>query len=140
MDFDRRTYIIARLAFYELGRPEALVKVYADGYKKSAERYKVDLTRVLSSPEQNFALRYRIEIRTVISDVVRGKTTLPMAPLTIPVEECHRFAAWLTRVKPQSSGSKPGTLKNDYCFPRRELVREAAPDFSPRYRLDVLYE
>lgn len=71
MDFDRRTYVTAILAFYELGASEPLVKVYADGYKKSIERYKVDLNKFLTSADQQLGFRYRMIIDSAIRELIQ---------------------------------------------------------------------
>lgn len=70
VDLQKQAYTEAVLAVYELNRIEPLKEVFIWAYERSAEYYKV-IRQTLGEPDA-FRLRYREELKNVVSSVVLG--------------------------------------------------------------------
>lgn len=97
IDVPRDDYTAAILGVYELGRTELLRDVFYWAYERSAQRYTA-IRDSLGSPDP-FRLRWRTQIKEVISDIVRSRTPASKALELIrkwagehmPVEHRARF-------------------------------------------------
>lgn len=99
LEMSRREYLSATLLFYELGRADALARVYAAGYLGSLSRYSVDASRLLDSEEQRFALRHRRELSAAVRLVVTGGVAIDTAVVKagFPQEETERARALVSK-------------------------------------------
>jgi hypothetical protein len=68
-DVPKQTYIEAILGVYELNKIDLLKDVFIWAYERSAANYKA-VRQSLGEPDP-FRLRYRLELRTIIADVIR---------------------------------------------------------------------
>lgn len=81
VDVPDELYIQGMLAVYELNRTELLKDVYMWAYERSALRYAA-LRQSLGEPDQ-FRLKYREQIRTMITVIVSGALTPQQATAEI---------------------------------------------------------
>ena len=70
-DVPQRTYTEAMLGVYELNKVDLLKDIFIWGYERSASRY-ASVRQSLGEPDP-FRLRHRTALRTLISEVVRGR-------------------------------------------------------------------
>lgn len=79
VDVPERAYVEAMLGVYETNQIDLLVDVFVWAYERSSQRYTV-LREALPKPDP-LRLRYRAELREVVSAAVRGGVAVEPAPL-----------------------------------------------------------
>lgn len=97
VDVPKQAYTDALIAVYELNDIQAIKEVFIWAYERSARDYTA-VRQTLGEPDE-FKLRYRDGLKTVVSDVVNAPLTRPLALEhivqwtrdNIPAEDAARF-------------------------------------------------
>jgi len=76
-DIPKNTYTDAILAVYELNRVEPLKEMFIGAYERSIDQYKA-VRQTLGEPDA-FRMRYRKELKTVVTEVIKLLLNKPQA-------------------------------------------------------------
>jgi Fic family protein len=100
VDVPKSDYASGLLGVYELNRIELARDVFVWAYQRSAEQYAA-IRDSLGSPDE-FKLRYRQQIKSLVADVIRNRISAKQAPQYI--------AAWSEKNIPQHDQAKFGAV------------------------------